>query len=110
MGRPRKSEPRDQQLNLSLTVTEFQSLCRRAEACGMRPVHYGRSLILQGRGPRIPVDTDNGAGRLIHIQLVRLGNNLNQLVRQHHAGRLPVRGNLITLLEEIRRLIAQVPR
>ena len=43
MGRPKKSsEPRDKQLNLSLTASELESIKRRAEAIGMRPVHFGR--------------------------------------------------------------------
>ena len=46
MGRPRKSEPRDQQLNLSLTASELESIKRRAQAVGMRPVHFGRALLL----------------------------------------------------------------
>ena len=45
MGRPRKSEPRIRQLNLSLTASELASIKRRAEAVGMRPVHFGRSIL-----------------------------------------------------------------
>ena len=35
MGRPKKTEPRDRQFNLSLTAAEYESLVRRAQAVGM---------------------------------------------------------------------------
>ena len=46
MGRPRKTEPRCAQLNLSLTHSELDGIRRRAKALGMRPVHFGRALLL----------------------------------------------------------------
>ena len=54
MGRPRKSEPRDRQFNLCLTASELESLKRRAQDVGMRPVHFGRALLLD---PRLPNGT-----------------------------------------------------
>src|SRR5258707_81742 len=85
MGRPKKSEPRSQQLNLSLTASELESIKRRAHAVGMRPVHFGRALLLdQGRKLAIKSEPSSNAERLIYDQLVRLGNNLNQMVRHLH--------------------------
>ena len=45
-GQQKSSEPRDKQLNLSLTASELESIKQRAEAVGMRPVHFGRALLL----------------------------------------------------------------
>jgi hypothetical protein len=108
MGRPRKSEPRDRQLNVGLTATEYESLVRRAEAVGMRPVHFGRALLLGrnyasvGKG-----EPANNISRLIHAQLVRLGNNLNQMVRHLHQTGDPLPTDLEPLLNDIRQIIAR---
>jgi hypothetical protein len=111
MARPRKSEPRDQQFNLSLTASELASIKRRAEALGMRPVHFGRSLLLdQGRKLAAKSDTNHNVGRLIYGQLARLGNNLNQMVRHLHLTGEPPPSDLEPLLRDIRQIIARVPR
>lgn len=108
MGRPRKSEPRSKQLNLSLTETELESVRRRAVALGLRPVHFGRLLLLgashtQSRKP----DPESVVERLIHTQLVRLGNNLNQMVRHfHRTGDPKPPADLEPLLTDIRYIIA----
>lgn len=52
MGRPTKSEPRNQQLNLSLTASEFERVRLRAEVIGMRTVHFGRAIHTAGREPQ----------------------------------------------------------
>jgi hypothetical protein len=109
MGRPRKSEPRLQQLNLRLTASELAKIKERAAAISMRPIHFSRAVLFAEHGPAIaqhePVS--NGS-RLIHSQLVRLGNNLNQMVRHlHHTGD-PLPPDLEPLLDDIRRLIARI--
>lgn len=106
MGRPRKSEPRDRQLNLSLTGSELESIKRRACAVGMRPVHFGRALLLDQRR-KLAVDrqTNDNAQRLIYGQLVRLGNNLNQMVRHLHRTGDPLPPDLEPLLNDIRHII-----
>ncbi len=107
MGRPRKKEPRDRQLNLSLTSAELDRIQRRAEAVGMRPVHFGRS-ILRDEG-RTVSSRATAAGssieRLIYGQLVRLGNNLNQMMRYLHRTGDPLPADLEPLLADIRQLI-----
>ena len=108
MGRPRKAEPRDQQLNLSLTASELDGVRRRAEALGMRVAHLGRHLVLD-RGRSAPARNfgELNANRLLGRQLARLGNLLNQLVRRFHAtGNLPP-ADLVPLLAEVRRLISR---
>ena len=109
MGRPRKPEPRDRQLNLSLTTPELQSIERRAQALGMRPVHFGRALLLDERQSLMPrKEAASNASRLIHGQLIRMGNNLNQLVRHLHQSNDPLPADLEPLLSDIRQLIARV--
>jgi len=110
MARPRTSEPRSRQLNLRFTVSELETICKRAHGLGMRPVHFGRNVLLgqsgvtQGRtGPA------SNMPRLFHAQLVRLGNNLNQMVRHLHQTGDPLPADLEPLLNDIRRLIRRVP-
>ncbi|GLR89754.1 hypothetical protein GCM10007857_64680 [Bradyrhizobium iriomotense] len=109
MGRPRKSEPRDRQFNLSLTASEYESVVRRAEALGMRPVHFGRALLCreEGRAARKHELADNG-WRVIAAGLSRLGNNLNQLVMRLHMTGEPLPPDLEPLLNDIRGLIARI--
>ena len=109
MGGPRKSEPRDRQLNLSLTASELRSIEQRAHALGLRPVHFGRALLLDpGRQPAPRTEAASNASRLIHGQLIRLGNNLNQLVRHLHRTDDPMPADLAPLLTDIRQLIARL--
>jgi Bacterial mobilisation protein (MobC) len=111
MARPRKSEPRDQQFNLSLTARELESITQRAHALGMRPIYFGRALLLDpGRKVTLKHETESNMGRLIYDQLVRLGNNLNQLVRHLHRTGDPLPADLEPLLKDIRQIINRVPR
>jgi hypothetical protein len=108
MGRPKKSETRSRQLNLSLTARELETIRNRADALGMRPVHFGRALLLgQHKGVAVAEPASN-LNRLIHAQLVRLGNNLNQMVRHLHQTGDPLPPDLEPLLNDIRRLVARV--
>jgi hypothetical protein len=111
MGRPKKSsEPRDKQLNLSLTASELESIKRRAEAIGMRPVHFGRAVLLDENRTINSAKNEigNPVERLIYTQLIRLGNNLNQLVRHLHRTGDPLPADLVPLLNNIRQIIARV--
>jgi hypothetical protein len=109
MGRPKKSEPRVRQLNLSLTESELRSIEQRAEAVGMRPVHFSRALLFDQNRKPAPKAGDSNIGRLIYGQLVRLGNNLNQMVRHLHRTGDPVPSDLEPLLNDIRQIIARGP-
>jgi hypothetical protein len=110
MPRPKISEPRNRQFNLSLTGSELEDIRRRAFAVGMRPVHFGRALLLD-RNRTVPQShaADNVV-RLIHSQLVRLGNNLNQMMRHLHRTGEPVPTDLAPLLADIRKIVARVTR
>jgi hypothetical protein len=106
MARPRKSEPRDQQFNVSLTVSELESIKRRASALGMRPIHFGRAMLLnQGGNLTAPRQTEDNVQRLIYAQIVRLGNNLNQMVRHLHLTGDPLPPDFEPLLKDIRLII-----
>jgi hypothetical protein len=108
MGRPRKIEPRNRQLNLSLTAAEYDGIAKRAQALGLRPVHFGRTVLL-GVTNRSPEGQEpaNNALRLVYVQLSRLGNNLNQMVRHLHLTNDPLPADLEPLLIDIRQIIAR---
>jgi Bacterial mobilisation protein (MobC) len=80
------------------------------EAVGMRPVHFGRALLLDHRTLAIKHEPSGHIERLIYGQLVRLGNNLNQMVRHLHRTGDPLPADLDPLLKDIRQMIARVPR
>jgi hypothetical protein len=108
MGRPRKSEPRDRQLNVSLTAAEYESIAQRARALGMRPVHFGREKLLDRDRPVSPSRADgNHVVRLYVHHLSRLGNLLNQTVRHLHQTGDPLPADLEPLLKDIRQIIAR---
>jgi hypothetical protein len=107
MGRPKTSDPRGQQLNLSLSASELESIRSRAAALGMRPVHFGRALLLDQSRTLTKNAAASNTDRLIYGQLVRLGNNLNQIVRHLHQTGDPLPVDLEPLLTDIRRIIAR---
>jgi Bacterial mobilisation protein (MobC) len=108
MGRPTTSEPRNRQLNFSLTESELESIRQRAASVGMRPVHFGRRLLLEQTGTGTTArQPESNVGQLIHAQLVRLGNNLNQMVRHLHQTGEPLPADLEPLLRDIRQIIAR---
>jgi hypothetical protein len=106
MARPKISEPRCHQLNLSLTARELESIKKRAAALGMRPVHFGRAMLLDRNSqPAVKSEVNDHTQRMIHAQLVRLGNNLNQMVRNLHQTGDPLPPDLEPLLTDIRHVI-----
>jgi Bacterial mobilisation protein (MobC) len=109
MARPKKSEPRDRQFNLSLTARELESIKLRAHALGMRPIYFGRALLLDpARKLTVKKEPEGNMARLIYGQLARLGNNLNQLVRHLHRTGEPLPSDLEPLLKDIRQIISRV--
>ena len=106
MGRPRKSEPRRRQLNICLSESELATLERRARAVGMRTVHFSRDLLIKaGKAPANPAEKSTSS-HLAYVQLSRLGNNLNQMVRHLHQTGDPLPADLEPLLRDIRQIIA----
>jgi hypothetical protein len=109
MGRPKATEPRTRQLNLSFSASELQGIKKRACALGMRPAHFGRLLLLDNnKHPVSAAGQGSNINRLVHNQLIRLGSNLNQMVRHLHQTGDPLPPDLEPLLNDIRRLIARL--
>jgi len=111
VGRPRKTETRDRQLNLSLTQSEFESIRLRAEAVGMRPVHFARTYLLAaGRTVALKCKAPSTVSRLVYAELGRIGNNLNQMMRHlNRTGDSPP-ADLEPLLKDIRQILARRDR
>jgi hypothetical protein len=107
VGRPKVYEPRCHQLNISLTATEQASITARATALGMRPAPFGRALLLARDSSPSARQPQSNHKQLIYGQLVRLGNNLNQLVRRLHQTGEPVPADLEPLLRDIRHIITR---
>jgi hypothetical protein len=107
VGRPKVYEPRCHQLNISLTATELAGIAARAAALGMRPAPFGRALILARESAPSARQPQNNYQQLIYGQLVRLGNNLNQLVRRLHRTGEPPPADLEPLLRDIRHIITR---
>ena len=106
MGRPKVSNLRDMQLKLNLTATEYECVVRRANAAGMRPVHYSRTLVLNTSSARTPSQQiPDNIERLHYLALSRIGNNLNQMMRHLHRTGEPTPSDLEPLLVEIREII-----
>jgi hypothetical protein len=102
MGRPKKEERRELQLNIGLTAAEFDTVRRRAFATGTPLVDYSRAVLLSRRTAVTATPSANRYDQLAVLQLQRLGNLLNQLVRHvHQNGDLPIE-ELVGLLRDIR--------
>jgi hypothetical protein len=74
-------------VNIHLTDGEFAEVASRAAAQGKTPGEYGRGRLLAGKAEPLPSRAEAEAthtNRLVQIQLRRLGNLLNQLVRHLH--------------------------
>jgi len=108
MGRPSKSEKRDHQLNVKLTVAEFQWVAREATTAGLRPGEFGRAKVLADRTVTVPARAEGPQlDPLLLASLARIGNNLNQLTRLAHGGTLLPR-DLYRAIEALREEVYQV--
>jgi len=93
-------------LKLYFTAGELARIKSRADALGMRTVHFGRAVLLaEGQAPVQAQLSSRLTGQIL-VQLSRLGNNLNQMVRHLHATGDPLPADLEPLLADIRALIA----
>jgi hypothetical protein len=106
MGRPKVHEVRSMQLKLNLTAKEYEGLVRRAEAVGMRLTHFSRAIVVStdASAPREKI-SDN-TEKLIYLALMRVGNNLNQMMRYLHRTGEPVPADLGPLLSDIRQIFS----
>jgi hypothetical protein len=106
MARPRQKIKRDQQFNVSLTAYELHTLKARAAKAQLRPADFVRWLLLSDRRvlvrkapPAAPIEY------LLHVQVSRIGNNLNQIARRLNAMNIPLPPSLEPLLRDIRALL-----
>lgn len=95
------------QLKLNFTADELADVKSRAEALGMRPVHFGRAVLLAGGHLAIQPERASSATGKILVQLSRLGNNLNQMVRHLHMTGDPLPADLEPLLADIRAILSR---
>ena len=93
-------------MNLSLTQAEFDGVDARARRHGLSLVDYGRWLIVDGgKSGALPVPPEGRFDRLAVLQLQRLGNLLNQIVRQAHTHGYVPADELVALLRDIRAML-----
>lgn len=87
MGRPTLQEEnkRVAQVNIRLTASEIERVNTYAEASGMTPANWIRQKAFTGRFPTIKLSPVNA---LLYRELHKVGVNLNQAVKQLHAGKL----------------------
>jgi MobC-like protein len=87
MGRPtlQEEEKRIIQVNIRLTKDENDTVLNYAEASGMTPANWIRQKAFTGRFPTIKLSPVNAA---LYRELHKVGVNLNQAVKQLHAGKL----------------------
>jgi hypothetical protein len=108
MARPRSIELRERQINIKLTEREFEFVCQCAAASGMRAVEYSRArLLTEWRASEAITAGRSKEDPTYRVQLSRLGNNLNQIVRRMNSFDEPCPPSLEPLLQEIRTLITR---
>ncbi len=106
MGRPKQTNRREKQFNVSLTTDEYAQLHGRAGAAGLRPTDYARARLFTG-----DFQTLRRASQTRHLDplflshVSRIGNNLNQIARQLNAQRLAEPALLAPLLAELRAIL-----
>ncbi|MDB4918807.1 plasmid mobilization relaxosome protein MobC [Mucilaginibacter sp.] len=98
MGRPalQEEDKRIIQVNIRLTKDENDTVCNYAEASGMTPANWIRYKAFTGRFPFIKLSPVNAS---LYRELHKIGVNLNQAVKQLHAGKLsPAYLSILTAL------------
>ena len=95
-------------MNIKLTEREFEFVCQCAAVKGMRPVDYSRArLLTEWQASSAIVTVGAKSDPAFRVQLSRLGNNLNQIVRRMNTYDEPGPPTLEPLLQEIRTLITR---
>jgi len=87
MGRPalQEEDKRIIQVNIRFTKDENDIIGNYAEASGMTPANWIRQKAFTGRFPVIKLSPVNAS---LYRELHKVGVNLNQAVKQLHAGKL----------------------
>ncbi|MFP5288012.1 MAG: plasmid mobilization protein [Thermoanaerobaculia bacterium] len=105
-GRPRKPAEKLRSKRIRIRVSEIELALLEEGAAGMPLPRWIRERLLGE--PKSSLPAVPPANREIAGQLAKLGNNLNQLVRLAHTGRLSPA--LEPLLREIYRVLARYQR
>lgn len=104
MSRPRKNAEtrRGRQVIFRMTEGEYERLCAEAERAGLTPNELARRLARQAR-KRLVVRTLRRCDPAFLKRLDRIGQNLNQLVKNAHIfGRISPRVEMLCLaIDEI---------
>jgi hypothetical protein len=101
MGRPqvREKKKRVVQVNIRLTTDENTKVRIYAEAAGLTPANLIRQKVFSGRFPVMKISPVEAS---LYRELHKIGVNLNQAVKQVHAGRSI--GVPLSLLNELLRM------
>jgi AraC-like DNA-binding protein len=85
MSRPKKSADarRSRHVIFRLTEEEYDRLCALAERAGLSPNELGRRLTARGL-KRLVIQTCRRCDPALLNHLARMGNNLNQVVKNAH--------------------------
>jgi len=106
MARPRKpvAEQRSAHLVVRVTLAERRAVDAQARAAGLAAAEFVRRCVL-GRqiAPRRARIEDAAV-----IELIRVGNNLNQLARATNSGRPPAGAELRAALVELRVILGRL--
>lgn len=91
-----QEEKRTISVGIWLTKEEYNTACHYAEASGMTRTNWIRYKIFTGKFPQVKLSPVDAA---LYRQLQMIGVNLNQAVKQLHAGKLsPGFLNMLTAL------------
>lgn len=106
-GRPtlEPARRRSIRLRLNLTAAEVERLTKHADMAGIPLMEYVRVTALSRRAPKGGVPAVN---RELLGQMSKLANNLNQLTRLAHTGRVP--SKLDTVLAAVLQELGRVHR
>jgi hypothetical protein len=107
MEKKKRKRPRERQLNLTLSAEELETVRARAAALGLRAGTFGRLVLLDPQVKPAPSHEPDYFHRTVHQQLIRLGSNLNQMMRYFYKTGDPVPADLEPLLNDIRSIIAR---
>lgn len=103
MARPKKeqAQKRPHRISVRLSDDELLHLRERANQAGSSTSNYLRKVALSGKVV-VRQKTDNGA---VVRQLLRIGNNLNQLTRMAHIHGNPHREKLQQVLSDVQTVV-----
>lgn len=102
-GRPIKleHERRSEQVKTRFTLAEIDHLRANANKAGLTLADYVRRCSLQMR----VVEKSGGAGPQVINELVRIGNNLNQIAKALNTHRQPIPPDLSAALAQLARTL-----